>query len=450
MNHPRVIIAGTSSGSGKTTAVCAILSLLKKRGIDVSALKCGPDYLDPTFHETVTGVPCANLDPFFCDEELLRYLLHVNAGKRMTVIEGVMGYYDGTGESGTDNSTYTVSRRTNTPVILVVGAKGASASAAAMLEGFADFSPDSGIACVLFTRTTRMNYLNIKKIIESRFGSKIVPVGYIPELPEDCMIPSRHLGLVSAREIADLTDRLKKIADLCEETIDIDRLISVADSAAELPFREPVVPRHSPIRIAVAKDQAFFFYYRDTFRLFEQMGAEFVEFSPLANEPVPEGCSGLFLGGGYPELYADVLEKNTVAKESVSAAIRSGMPVIAECGGFQYLGRKLEGKKMCGVLPHESFAAGKLVRFGYVTLSANKSGLLGPTGTEIRGHEFHYYDSTDNGSAFTASKQSGKTWDCAVMTETMYAGYPHLYLYSAIPAAEAFYNKCLEYGRLSK
>lgn len=445
MKHPRVLLAGTSSGSGKTTAVCAVLSLLKRRGIAVRACKCGPDYLDPTFHETVTGVPCANLDPFFCDGNLLRDLLHENAGERLTVIEGVMGYYDGTGETGIDNSTYTVAEQTQTPVVLVVDAKGASTSLLAQIEGFLRYVPQSNIAGVLFNRITPMTYRNLCGKMTDRFGDRVLPVGYLPELPEDCRIPSRHLGLVAATEIADVAQRMERIASLCEQTIEIDRLIAVADTACDLTFRAPDIPKLGTVSIAAAKDQAFFFYYRDTLRLLEKMGATIRTFSPLANEPLPAGCSGLLLGGGYPELYAERLEKNEIAKESVARAIRSGMPTIAECGGFQYLGTLLEGKKMCGVLPHESFAAGKLVRFGYVTLTSKKDGLFGKAGTVLRGHEFHYWDSTEPGSDFTARKQTGKEWDCAVTTETLYAGYPHLYLYASLPAAEAFYRKCLTY-----
>ena len=450
MSCPRVIIAGTSSGSGKTTAVCAILSLLRRRGIDVRAIKCGPDYLDPTFHETVTGVPCVNLDPFFCDTNLMRHLLYENSGKRLTVLEGVMGYYDGTGESGTENSTYTVSERTKTPTVFVIDAKGASASLAATLEGFVNYVPESGIKGVLFSRISAMNYQNVRRITEARFGKRVIPVGYIPELPEDCLIPSRYLGLYSADEIEGITRKMDRIADLCEKTVDIDALVSIADSAEDISFTSPEINRYPSVRIAVAKDRAFFFYYHDTLRLFEKMGAELCYFSPLGNEPVPEESSGLLLGGGYPELYSDRLEANAVSKTSIFNAIRSGMPVIAECGGFQYLGKKLDGREMCGVLEHESYSAGKLVRFGYITLTANRAGLLGKAGTSIRAHEFHYYDSTVNGNAFTAKKPSGKTWECAVMTETMYAGYPHLYLYSAIDSAEAFYRKCLNYREENK
>ncbi len=441
---PRVLIAGTSSGSGKTTAVCAILTLLKRRGIGVTACKCGPDYIDPMFHESVLGIPSANLDPFFCDGNLLRSLLASSAGE-MTVIEGVMGYYDGTGADGTDNSTYTVAAKTDTPVILVVNAKGASTSLLAVIEGFLHFLPDSRICGVIFNNITAMTYAMLKKQMEKRFGDSIRAVGYIPKLPEDCILGSRHLGLITAAEIGDLREKLDKIADMCAETLDPDALYEVARTAQQLEYSPPIIPELPAVKIAVARDAAFCFYYKDALNLLEQMGAELTYFSPLADEPLPADADGLLLGGGYPELYADVLERNKTSSKSIRRAIESGMPTIAECGGFQYLGRTLEGKQMCGVLPHDSANTGKLVRFGYVTLTSKNAGLFGKSDVTFRGHEFHYYDSTDNGNGFTAVKQNGRSWDCAVYTDTLYAGYPHLFLPANIPAAEAFYRKCLAY-----
>lgn len=441
---PRVLIAGTSSGSGKTTAVCAILTLLKRRGIGVASCKCGPDYIDPMFHESVLGIPSANLDPFFCRDDFLRYLLS-ESGNELAVIEGVMGYYDGTGTSGTDNSTYTVAERTDTPVILVVNAKGASASLLAVIEGFLNFVPDSRMNGVLFNNITARTYATLKKQMEARFGDAVRAVGYIPKLPEDCVLTSRHLGLITAAEIGDLREKLGRTADLCAESIDLDAILKIASSASELDFTEPTVPQYPRIRIAAAKDRAFCFTYKETLRLLEKMGAEILPFSPLADEAVPEEADGLLLSGGYPELYADLLEKNETSRQSIRTAIENGMPTIAECGGFQYLGQTLESRKMCGVLPHDSVNTGKLVRFGYITMEAKKDGLFGSAGTTFRAHEFHYYDSTDNGNAFTAVKSSGRSWDCVQYTDTLYAGYPHLFLPANIPAAEAFYRKCLAY-----
>ena len=441
----RVLFAGTASGSGKTTAVCAALTLLKRRGVKVKSCKCGPDYIDPMFHSAVLGVPCANLDPFFCSEALLRHLLQENAGEDLTVIEGVMGYYDGTGNTGTDNSTYTVALQTGTPVILVVDGKGAAASLLAVIEGFMRFLPNSYIKGVLFNRMKSHSYRNICALMQARFGNEVIPVGYIPEFSEEYRIPSRHLGLITAGEIAGLTEKINAVTDLCENTVEIDKIISLAQTAKEITDKAPVIPAMPPVHIAVAKDAAFCFYYSDTLRLLEKMGALLVPFSPLNNESVPPEADGLLMGGGYPELYAEQLEKNMIAKESVRRAVLGGMPTVAECGGFQYLGEKLDGWQMCGALSHASVASGKLVRFGYVTLTAKEDGLLGPAGTVLRGHEFHYWDSTDTGHAFTAKKPNGKQWDCVVSTPTLYAGYPHLYLPANPKAAESFYRKCLEY-----
>ena len=445
MNPPRIVIAGTASGSGKTTAVCTILTLLKRRGMKVGACKCGPDYIDPMFHTAVLGVPSTNLDPFFCDESLLRRLLCENAGEDLTVIEGVMGYYDGTGSDGTDNSTYTLAVRTDSPVILVLDGKGAAASLLAQTEGFLHYKKDSRICGVLFNRISAEMYLSLKKLMQNRFGDVAVPVGYIPAFPKEYELPARHLGLVTAGEIKNLQGRIDAMADRCKHTIDLDRLLSIAQAAGELSVEAPGMSQFPPVKVAVAKDKAFCFYYKDTLRLLEKMGAELIEFSPLQNEPVPDGVSGLLLGGGYPELYAEQLEQNRITRESVFRAVHGGMPTIAECGGFQFLGRTLDGFQMCGALPHTSAAAGRLVRFGYVTLTAKKDGLLGPAGTVLRCHEFHYWDSTDNGDSFTAEKPNGKRWDCVVSTSTLYAGYPHLFLPANPDAAVAFYRKCVTY-----
>ncbi len=445
MNPPRVLIAGTASGSGKTTAVCAVLTLLKRRGVKVRACKCGPDYIDPMFHASALGVPSTNLDPFFCDPALLRQLLCDNVGEDLTVIEGVMGYYDGTGETGTENSTFTVADRTGTPVILVADAKGAAASLLSVIEGFLRFYPNSRIRGVLFNRMKAHTYAQICDLMRAHFGEAVVPVGFIPAFPDAYTIPSRHLGLVTAEELHDLRQKLDAVADLCTQTIDLEQIAAIAQTAEELPDDAPEIPVLPPVHIAYARDAAFCFYYSDTLRLLQKTGATLLPFSPLANEPVPPEADGLLLGGGYPELYAEQLEKNGISKESVRRAVCGGMPTIAECGGFQYLGQSLDGKKMCCVLEHESFPAGRLVRFGYVTLTARRDGLFGDAGTVLRGHEFHYWDSTDVGDGFTAQKLNGSSRLCAVYTPTLYAGYPHLYLCANPAAAQAFYRKCMAY-----
>ena len=444
MKIPRILFAGTASGSGKTTAVCTVECLLKRRLGDVRAFKCGPDYIDPMFHSDVLGIPATNLDPFFCDRELLCRLLCQNAGK-CNVMEGVMGYYDGTGETGTDNSTFWVADKTQTPVVLVVDAKGAAASLLATIEGFKNFVPQSRICGVLFNRMNAGTYERICRLMKQRFAESIVPVGFLPALEEELQFPSRHLGLVTAAELQNLKQRINCIAERCEKTIDIERIIALANTAPLIEHTKNTTPRLAPIHLAYAYDAAFCFYYHDTLKLFETMGAKLLRFSPLKDEPVPPAADGLLLGGGYPELYAKQLGKNRISADSVRTAIENGMPVIAECGGFQYLGKQLNGEAMCGVLAHESYNSAKLVRFGYITLTSRKAGVFGAAGIHLKAHEFHYWDSTDSGGDFLAENLRGQQYPAAVITPTMYAGYPHLYLPAARSAAEAFYKKCLEY-----
>ena len=445
MNIPRILFAGTASGSGKTSAVCIVERLLQRRSKGIRAFKCGPDYIDPMFHSDVLGIPATNLDPFFCHEEQLCRLLSENSGSFLNVIEGVMGYYDGTGETGMENSTCAVADKTQTPVILVVDGKGAAASLLATIEGFVHFVPKSRIVGVLFNRMKAGTYQSVCRLLRERFGSEIVSVGYIPPFSEEYQIPSRHLGLVTSAEITDLRRRMDALADLCAQTIDIETVIALAGTARALPQPAACTPRFAPIQLAYAHDAAFCFYYHDTLSLFEKMGAVLVPFSPLKNEPVPAEADGVLLGGGSPELYAKQLAKNRISAESVRTAIESGMPAIAECGGFEYLGKTLDSFAMCGVLEQESTAAGKPVRFGYVTLTAQKDGVFGEAGTQLKGHEFHYWDSTANGADYVAKNLRGTQYPAAVTTKTLYAGFPHLYLYATPAAAEHFYQACLSY-----
>lgn len=442
MNCPRVLIAGTGSGCGKTTAVCALLELLKARGVGVTAMKCGPDYIDPMFHTSVLGVSSANLDPFFCGGGLLRSTLAAHAGADLTVLEGVMGYFDGTGDDGTENSTYTVARATRSPVILVVNARGASTSVLPVIEGFAGFAADGGIRGIILNNVSTGTFKSLKALICRRFGDKLAPLGYISRLPDECVLGSRHLGLITPGDRADISEKLKMLGELCRETLDVEGILSLAARAPEIECARPRLPKLPPVTLAVARDAAFSFLYTDTLGLFEELGANIAFFSPLADEPVPEDASGLYLPGGYPELYVDTLEKNRRAAGSVRDAVASGMPAIAECGGFQYLGKALDGHRMCEALAHESGKTGRLVRFGYVTLTAKMPGLFGEAGLTLPAHEFHYYDSTDSGAGFTARKPNGRTWECGVYTDTLYAGYPHLYLPARVPAAVSFLKKC--------
>lgn len=442
---PRIVLAGTNSGCGKTTVACAILQALVNRELNVGAFKCGPDYIDPMFHSRIIGAECTNLDLFFFDENTLKYLLAKNgAGRDISVIEGVMGFYDGMGLTTTAASTYEVSLFTESPTVLVVAAKGASLSVMAVIQGFLDFCPNNLIKGVILNQCTASTYSVLAKEIESRFAGRVQPLGFLPTMRE-CSLESRHLGLITAAEVQGLHEKLNMLASQAERTIDIDGLLALAASAAPVYCEEVNLPKQrETVRIAVARDNAFCFYYEDSLDALREMGVELVPFSPLSDSELPQDIQGMYLGGGYPELYAQRLSENAPMRASVKAALERGVPCIAECGGFMYLTESIASYPMVGFIPGKSFDTGKLTRFGYISLKAGHDTLLCTAGGEIRGHEFHHWDSENTGGSFTAVKASGKSWKCVHATETLYAGYPHFHFYSNPDFAVSFYNACLK------
>lgn len=442
---PRIVLAGTNSGCGKTTVACAILQALVNRELNVGAFKCGPDYIDPMFHSRIIGAECTNLDLFFFDENTLKYLLAKNgAGRDISVIEGVMGFYDGMGLTTTAASTYEVSLFTESPTVLVVAAKGASLSVMAVIQGFLDFCPNNLIKGVILNQCTASTYSVLAKEIEARFAGRVQLLGFLPTMRE-CSLESRHLGLITAAEVQGLHEKLNMLASQAERTIDIDGLLALAASAAPVYCEEVNLPKQrETVRIAVARDNAFCFYYEDSLDALREMGVELVPFSPLSNSELPQDIQGMYLGGGYPELYAQRLSENAPMRASVKAALERGVPCIAECGGFMYLTESIASYSMVGFIPGKSFDTGKLTRFGYISLKAGHDTLLCTAGGEIRGHEFHHWDSENTGGSFTAVKASGKSWKCVHATETLYAGYPHFHFYSNPDFAVSFYNACLK------
>ena len=442
MKTPRLLLAGTSSGCGKTTVTCAILQALVNRGLKVGAFKCGPDYIDPMFHSRIIGAKSANLDLHFFSENTLKYLLQKNAADRdVSIIEGVMGYYDGLGLTTARASSYEVAKVTDSPVVLVVNAKGASLSVLATVQGFLTFCPDSHIRGVILNQCTAMTYKALAKAIEDKLGIRVL--GYLPKLA-DCALESRHLGLVTAAEITDLKEKLQKLANQAEKTIDLEGLLTLAKEAPPITCDPIALPKLEPVRIAVAKDNAFCFYYADSLEALEEMGAEIIEFSPIHHKKLPENIHGLYLGGGYPELYARQLSDNKTMLESIRNALQKGLPCIAECGGFMYLTEAIGEYPMVGFLPGNCFDNGKLTRFGYVTLRAGMDNMLCKAGEQIPAHEFHHWDCTQPGSGFTAAKPTGKSWDCVAATDTLYAGYPHFHFYANPAFLKGFYDTCLK------
>lgn len=439
---PRILLAGTSSGCGKTTVTCAVLQALVDRGLRTGAFKCGPDYIDPMFHSRIIGAKSANLDLFFFSDNTLRYLLTKNAAQcDISVIEGVMGFYDGMGLTTTRASSYEVAQVTDSPVVLVVSARGASLSVLATIQGFLTLYPHNHIRGVILNQCSAMTYAPLARAIEERFS--IRALGFLPKLA-DCALESRHLGLVTAEEVADLREKLQRLALQAEETVDLEGLLALARSAGPIECQPVELPRLEPVRIAVARDKAFCFYYEDSLEALRDMGAELVPFSPLEDDRLPEDIQGLYLGGGYPELYGEQLSRNRAMGDAIRRALEGGLPCIAECGGFMYLTEAIGPWPMVGALPGQCFDTGGLKRFGYVTLTARRDTLLCRAGESIRAHEFHHWDCTQPGDSFAAEKSTGKRWDCAVTRDNLYAGYPHFHFYANPDFAVRFYQTCLK------
>ncbi|MBC5657577.1 cobyrinate a,c-diamide synthase [Clostridium sp. BX14] len=449
---PRIMLAAPKSGSGKTLLTCGLLEILRRRGLNPIACKCGPDYIDPMFHRYVLGIPGRNLDSFFLPTEGVRKVL-VDAVREeqagIAVLEGVMGYYDGLGGTETSASSWEIAEITDTPAILVLDCKGASLSAAAMASGFLHFRKKSHIAGVILNRVSSMYYERLAAAVEEASGLPVL--GYLPE-SEEYRMESRHLGLFLPGEIDRLRERIGRLADQMEKSIAVERVLEVAgmlplrienkekekaenesmeaESIAKFPAcQEQKVT--SRVRIGVARDEAFCFYYQENFRLLEQMGAELVYFSPLRDKKIPDRVDGLLFGGGYPENYARELAKNAAMRESIRRSIAAGMPFLAECGGFLYLHRTLEGSdgkhwEMAGVYPFDAYRTNRLRRFGYVRL-------LTSSGQEIHGHEFHYWESEDPGTDWEAVKPTGnRSWRCIHEKGGQIGGFPHLY-YASCP-----------------
>ena len=528
---PRLMLAAPSSGSGKTMVTCGLLRLLQRKNLRPAAFKCGPDYIDPMFHRQVLGIPSRNLDTFFspadspvsgntAKETMARACRR--CGADIAVIEGVMGYYDGTGVSGTEASSCELARQTETPVVLVVNARGMSRSISPMLKGFADYEKENPrIRGVILNRISASMFPLMKKWIEEDTDMKVI--GYVPN-DNTLSWGSRHLGLLQPEEVADLQDQINHLADVLEKTIDIDALLQLAGTAPALeiptdslrdgsagaftrdessrveavnaPARDEISgteAANAPARndqtdcprIAVARDEAFSFYYEDNLELLQEMGAELVFFSPVHDRTIPR-ADGLLLGGGYPELHAKALADNETMKEQIRELAAEGLPILAECGGFMYLQQSLDpgnyesaagtgqdaddssirqsadasGKEtsaksmyqMCGILPGSCRMTDRLVRFGYIELE-KKDGETGTAGYlqdghHIRGHEFHYFDSTENGRECTAWKPGRKrSWDCMVVQGNIMAGFPHLYYRSDPDFAAAFVEKCRQFSK---
>ena len=405
------------------------------------------------FHKKVIGIPSQNRDHFFLKEEQLEKIYAENTSEdQISIVEGAMGLFDGLGGILEEGSAYHVAKSLHLPIILIVDAHGMGRSVIPLISGFLQYDHEHLIRGVVLNKVSKSFYKMISKTIEEELDIEML--GCIPQI-KNLNIESRHLGLKLPDEINDLKNQLDRAAGIVEEHVNIDRILEIANETKEYEVEENQKENvKKRARVAVARDEAFCFYYEENFKVLEQYGAELVYFSPLHDERIPDDVDGLLLGGGYPELFADQLEVNESMRTSVKKAIENGMPSLAECGGFMYLHEKMtdaDGRtfKMCNVIKGSCFYTGKLVRFGYVSLFEKEN--LWLAGKEIKAHEFHYFDSECNGTSCVAKKPTGKrTWECIHSGQKKFWGFAHLYYRSNENIAIRFIDECENYKKTGK
>jgi cobyrinic acid a,c-diamide synthase len=441
------LIAGTASGVGKTTITLAILAALRRRGLAVQPFKGGPDFLDTGHHTRIAGRVARNLDTWMLSADANKDVMRqASCDADAIVVEGMMGLFDGKDGAGEAGSTAEIAKLLGLPVVLVLDASKSARSIAAVVTGFERFDPQLSLAGVILNRVaSERHFQMLETAITTSCRTPIL--GWL--LREATIaIPERHLGLQTVEESEETTESLiETLGQLAEKHLDLERLLLLA---CEPDLRPEVLPkgrvRESDIRIAVARDRAFSFYYEDNFDLLRQYGAAIVPFSPLHDSSLPEDVDALYLGGGYPELYAPLLSTNTSMLASIQAFAASGRPVYAECGGMMYLSQTLTTSDeityaMAGVLPFEMEMTDRLVRFGYVTAELTDDCLLGARGTVIRGHSFHYSRIVNAPEIRTSYRVqyslSGKEENEGYSFGNVLASYVHLHFRAAPAAAQS-------------
>lgn len=463
MQLPRMVIAGTESGVGKTTVTLGLMAALRRRGLRVGPYKVGPDYIDPGFHTFAAGRVSRNLDLWLLPEEtMLALFVRHSAGSDLAVIEGVMGLYDGVGTQS-QYSTAHIAKTLHAPVVLVIDGSGVAASAAAKVLGYRMYDPEVQLAGVIVNRVGgEAHYQLLREAIERDTGVRCY--GYLTR-NDQIQLKSRHLGLIPGIETGALERKLGELAGLVERSMDLDGLLQLAKEAVPI-AAAPVVPAverwkgemarngtagRECLRIGVAYDEAFHFYYQDNLDLLEELGAALVRFSPLRDRTIPADIDGLYIGGGFPEVFAAELEANSTMRHSLASAIRGDLPAYAECGGLMYLCRAirtLDGSsyEMVDVIPAVAEMTGTLQRFGYVHVTMGEN-LFHLQGTTVPGHEFHYSRLVSGqllSESYSVLKR-GWSWSCGIKTGQLLAGYPHLHFYSNPDLAGAFVQRCREY-----
>lgn len=441
---PRLVIAGTSSGVGKTTVAVALVRALRARGLRVAVFKCGPDYLDPTYHRVAAGRTSHNLDGFMMGREaVLATFLDETCDADVAIVEGVMGLFDGRGPDADEGSTAEIARWLDAPVLLVVDASGMARSVAALAQGFARFDPAVHVAGVVCNQVGSIGHLSL---LTRACTAPPVLGGMLREAT--AQFPSRHLGLHAADD-ALCEPMIDTWAERLSHCTDLDRLLEVARTAPPLDAHAVTRARRpTRCRIGIAQDAAFFFYYPFNLRLLEALGAELVPFSPIVDRALP-AVDGLYFGGGYPELHAPALEGNASMRAAVRAFVASGRPVYAECGGLMYLSEAIVTRAgahhaMTSVLHGTAVMEDKLAALGYVEVETCTPTLLGPSGLRFRGHQFRYstFLTAHPGQAYRLRTRHGEAQMEGYGTANVLASYVHAHWASNEGAAEGFVDAC--------
>lgn len=437
---PRIIIAGEESGSGKTTITLGLMKALSLRGLKVQGFKTGPDYIDPSYYEVFTGRKGRNLDLWMLNESVVLELFDRNsAGADLSIIEGVMGLFDGAYPDDR-GSTAHLSRVLKAPVILVVNLRGSSTSIAATVLGFRLFDPEVRIEGVILNEIGGEYHFNhVRERIEQRTGIRVL--GGIPRR-EEASIEERHLGLIPAVEKPNLGNKAEKIAALLESHVDLESIVNIAKGSPNIPHYEKTVflgkPKGNMVRIGLARDEAFSFYYEDNIDILRFYGCEIIPFSPLRDERLPSNLDGIYIGGGFPEIYAYVLQKNSTLKEQIKGFVISGKPVYAECGGLMYLGEQIETVderefNMVGALPIKTVMRPKLRALGYREVFVETNVGLFKSGDKMKGHEFHYSDlmpKSELNFSYKTSGSTGRAGKDGIYFKNTLASYIHIHLAS--------------------
>lgn len=442
---PSFIISGTSSGSGKTTVALGLMAALRARGLRVQPFKCGPDFIDPGLHQLITGTVSRNLDLWMCGEAFTRATFQRHSrGAGVAVIEGVMGMFDG----GLSSSGI-LAKTLKLPGILVLDVRSMAESAAAIVKGFETLLPEAAPKGVILNRIASDRHLQlVKGAIEEHCQAEVL--GYLPRSLE-FSIPSRHLGLLTGDEAPLSPKAVQLLADTVAQHIDLDRILSLCAQVEQRAGDDLPAPPTRPCRIAVARDRAFCFYYEDNLDLLRGAGAELIFFSPVLDEKLPEGIDGIYLGGGYPELYAEQLCKNVAMREAIRQWIEGDGPVYAECGGFMYLTEGIVDQQgafhpMVGAFPVRARMQEKRASLGYREVRTTAPCCFGPAGIIMRGHEFHYsnIDPMPDRIARSYEITSGAVGKEGYAYRRVLGGYMHLHFGFSPQVASEFINYCLE------